>query len=99
MLAALLGVCVPGFWLSLNFIYFFAVRLGWLPAGGYASVFVDPWAALRYMALPAVSLGLNPSALVPRIARPCLPGVLPQGYIPAPRAKGPSQGLVNAGPR
>ena len=32
MLAALLGVCVPGFWLSLNFIYLFAVRLGWLPA-------------------------------------------------------------------
>ena len=32
MLASLLGVCVPGFWLSLNFIYLFAVRLGWLPA-------------------------------------------------------------------
>src|SRR5216684_649496 len=26
MLGALLGVCVPGFWLSLNFIYLFAVR-------------------------------------------------------------------------
>src|SRR5215510_12650598 len=32
MLVSLLGVCVPGFWLSLNFIYLFAVRLGWLPA-------------------------------------------------------------------
>ena len=32
MLGALLGVCIPGFWLSLNFIYLFAVRLGWLPA-------------------------------------------------------------------
>src|SRR2546421_333156 len=35
MLGALLGVCVPGFWLSLNFIYLFAVRLGWLPAAGF----------------------------------------------------------------
>src|SRR5439155_21889378 len=34
MLAALLGVCVPGFWLFLNFLYLFAVRLGWLPAAG-----------------------------------------------------------------
>ena len=33
MLGALLGVCIPSFWLSLNFIYLFAVRLG-LAAGG-----------------------------------------------------------------
>src|SRR5437867_4209019 len=94
MLAALLGVCVPGFWLSLNFIYFFAVRLGWLPAGGYASVFVDPWAALRYMALPAVSLGFNQSA---RIARSCMLEVLQQDYIRTARAKGLSQGVVIVG--
>src|SRR5947209_6102817 len=97
MLAALLGVCVPGFWLSLNFIYFFAVRLGWLPAGGYASVFVDPWAALRYMALPAVSLGFNQSALIARIARSCMLEVLQQDYIRTARAKGLSQGVVIVG--
>src|SRR5438128_8801321 len=67
MLAALLGVCVPGFWLSLNFIYLFALRLRWLPAAGYASIFVDPVAALRYMVLPAVSLGFSQSALIARI--------------------------------
>ena len=32
MMGALLGVCIPSFWLSLNFIYLFAVKLGWLPA-------------------------------------------------------------------
>ena len=68
MLGALLGVCVPGFWLSLNFIYLFAVRLGWLPVAGYASIFQDPLAAVRYMVLPAVSLGFNQSALIARIA-------------------------------
>ena len=94
MTAALLGVCVPGFWLSLNFIYFFAVQLRWLPAGGYASVFVDPWAALRYMVLPAVSLGFNQSALIARIARSCMLEVLQQDYIRTARAKGLSQGVV-----
>src|SRR6185295_17923126 len=88
MLGALLGVCIPGFWLSLNFIYLFAVRLGWLPAAGYASILTDPWAALRYMVLPAVSLGFNQSALIARIARSCMVEVLQQDYIRTARAKG-----------
>jgi peptide/nickel transport system permease protein len=94
MLGALLGVCIPGFWLSLNFIYLFAVRLGWLPAGGYTSMFVDPWAALRYMVLPAVSLGFSQSALIARIARSCMLEVLQQDYIRTARAKGVSQRAV-----
>ena len=94
MLGALLGVCIPGFWLSLNFIYLFAVRLGWLPAAGYASVFVDPWAALRYMVLPAVSLGFNQSALIARISRSCMVEVLQQDYVRTARAKGLSQRTV-----
>lgn len=88
MTGALLGVCIPGFWLSLNFIYLFAVQLRWLPAGGYASVFVDPWAALRFMVLPAVSLGFNQSALIARIARSCMLEALQQDYIRTARAKG-----------
>jgi peptide/nickel transport system permease protein len=97
MLGALLGVCIPGFWLSLNFIYFFAVQLRWLPAGGYASIFVDPWAALRYMVLPAFSLGFNQSALIARIARSCMLEVLQQDYIRTARAKGLSQRVVVVG--
>jgi peptide/nickel transport system permease protein len=88
MTLALLGVCVPGFWLSLNFIYLFSVRLGWLPVAGYASVFSDPVAALRYMLLPAVSLGFSQSALIARIARSCMIEVLRQDYIRTARAKG-----------
>lgn len=94
MLGALLGVCVPGFWLSLNFIYLFAVRLGWLPAAGYASFFTDPVAALRYMVLPAVSLGFNQSALIARISRSCMLEVLQQDYIRTARAKGLAQPAV-----
>jgi peptide/nickel transport system permease protein len=94
MTAALLGVCIPGFWLSLNFIYLFAVNLGWLPAAGYASLLTDPVAALRYMVLPAVSLGFNQSALIARIARSCMLEVLQQDYIRTARAKGLSQRVV-----
>ena len=88
MLSALLGVCIPGFWLSLNFIYLFAVRLGWLPAAGYTSIFADPLAALRYMVLPAVSLGFNQSALIARISRSCMLEALQQDYVRTAQAKG-----------
>jgi peptide/nickel transport system permease protein len=94
MFAALLGVCIPGFWLSLNFIYFFAVQLRWLPAGGYTSLWVDPGAALRYMVLPAVSLGFNQSALIARIARSCMLEVLQQDFVRTARAKGLGEGAV-----
>ncbi len=94
MTTALLGVCIPGFWLSLNFIYLFAVRLGWLPAAGYTSFATDPVAALRQMVLPAVSLGFNQSALIARIARSCMLEVLQQDYVRTARAKGLSQGVV-----
>jgi len=95
MLGSLLGVCVPGFWLSLNFIYLFAVRLGWLPAAGYASVLSDPVGALRYMVLPAVSLGFNQSALIARISRSCMLEALQQDYVRTARAKGlPSRAVT-----
>src|SRR5258706_3420955 len=94
MLGALLGVCVPGFWLSLNFIYLFAVRLGWLPAAGYASIFTDPLAALRYMVLPARSPGLDQSALIARISRSCMLEALQQDYIRTARGKGLSTNVV-----
>ena len=94
MTAALLGVCVPGFWLSLNFIYLFSVRLGWLPVAGYASVFSDPVAAFRHMLLPAVSLGFSQSALIARIARSCMIEVLRQDYIRTARAKGLAERTV-----
>jgi len=94
MLGALLGVCIPGFWLSLNFIYLFSVRLGWLPVAGYASFFVVPVAALRYMVLPATSLGFNQSALIARISRSCMLDVLQQDYVRTARAKGLSERIV-----
>jgi peptide/nickel transport system permease protein len=94
MFLALLGVCIPSFWLSLNFIYLFAVNLGWLPAAGYASILSEPKAALRYMVMPAISLGFSQSALIARIARSCMVEVLQQDYVRTARAKGLAQRVV-----
>src|SRR5256885_7321810 len=53
-----------------------------------------PISAVRYMVLPAVSLGFNQSALIARIARSCMLEVLQQDYIRTARAKGLSQRVV-----
>src|SRR5207244_13133110 len=64
------------------------------PAAGYASVFVDPVAAARFMVLPALSLGFNQSALIARISRSFMLEVLSQDYVRTARAKGLSQPIV-----
>jgi peptide/nickel transport system permease protein len=94
MAVALLGVCIPSFWLALNFIYLFAVQLKWLPAMGYIPLSQGLGRTLRYMLLPAVSLGFNQSALIARIARSCMLEVMRQDYIRTARAKGLAERVV-----
>jgi peptide/nickel transport system permease protein len=94
MAVALLGVCIPSFWLALNLIYLFAVQLKWLPAMGYAPLSQGLGRNLRYMLLPAVALGINQSALIARIARSCMLEVMRQDYIRTARAKGLAERVV-----
>jgi peptide/nickel transport system permease protein len=85
---ALVGVCVPNFWIALNLIYLFAVQMRWLPAMGYAPLSAGLWKNLRYLALPAITLGFNQSALIARISRSCMLEVLRMDFVRTARAKG-----------
>ncbi len=80
MLAALVGVAAPVFWLGIMFQLFFAVRLGWLPSGGMGS--------LKHLVLPSLTLGLATAALIARITRSSMLDVLRQDYITTARSKG-----------
>jgi peptide/nickel transport system permease protein len=84
----LIGVSIPSFWLGLLVIKLFAVKLGWLPASGYVPITEDFWAHLRYMALPALTLGFIQSALIARMTRSAMLEVMNQNYIRTARAKG-----------
>ncbi len=79
-LGALFGASLPGFWLGLVLIYFFAVKLGVLPVMGRGG--------LKHLVLPAVTLGFGLAAVYARILRAGMLDVLGQDYIRVARAKG-----------
>jgi ABC-type dipeptide/oligopeptide/nickel transport system permease component len=80
MVVALGGVSMPVFWLGLNLILIFAVRLHWLPAIGH-----ETW---LHLILPSVTLGAASAAIIARMTRSSMLEVLRQDYVRTARAKG-----------
>jgi peptide/nickel transport system permease protein len=93
---ALVGLSVPHFWLGLLMIVAFAVKLHWLPAGGYVSFGHDPVENLRHMVMPAIVLGTGLSAVVMRQMRSAMLDSLGADYVRTARAKGLSEFSVVA---
>lgn len=88
---SLIGMAVPSFVLGLALIIVFAVTLKVLPVAGYVSPAADFWQSLRYMILPAVSLGTILAALLTRTTRAAVLDVLNSDYIDAARSRGVSE--------
>ncbi len=91
---ALFGICMPNFLLALLLIFLFGVRLRWLPISGYVDPLEEPWAGLRSLALPAITLGLALAAVVTRTLRSSMLEALTEDYVRTARAKGLGEGQV-----
>jgi peptide/nickel transport system permease protein len=83
-----LFIGVPGFWLGLLAIIFFALVLGWLPPGGRVAPLQDPGLALRSLVLPALVLGLGQGAVIARFTRATVLEVLADPFVLTARGKG-----------
>jgi ABC-type dipeptide/oligopeptide/nickel transport system permease component len=86
-IVTLLGLSFPAFYLGIILIYFFAVRLDWLPSVGAPS-FSHPVDNLQHLILPAVTLGLIEVAYISRMTRSAMIAVLSDDFIRTARAKG-----------
>lgn len=86
MLTSVAGVSLPGFWLGLMLVMLFSVELGWLPVAGFSS----KWGIV----LPALTLAANQMAVLARMTRSTMIGVMHQDYIRTARAKGLSGSTV-----
>ena len=74
------GHSMPSFVLGVLLVLIFAVSLGWLPSGGYAS-----W---QHAILPIITLSIGGAAVLARYTRSAMLEVLGQPYIRAASAKG-----------
>lgn len=88
------GVGLPNFWIGILFILLFALVLGWLPPGGRVGFGEDPVLALKYLALPALTLAIPQSAVFSRFLKVAVVDVLHEDYIRTARAKGLAEHAV-----
>jgi peptide/nickel transport system permease protein len=93
-MVALSGLSIPNFWLGIMLILLVSVNLGWLPASGYESIFVDPLRSLETMIMPAFVLGTSLAATLMRHTRSAMLGVLKADYVRTARAKGLREKVV-----
>ena len=92
---------LPGFWLGLMLIMFFAGRLGWFPVGGMhapdAAFMPGPARLadlLHHLVLPVATLALGSFMGMARHLRASLDEALAQDYIVAARARGLSERTI-----
>ena len=83
---AYLGISFPVYWVGLLLILLFAVTLHWLPPSGYGS--------LRFLVLPALTLGMRSIAFLARMTRSAMLEALSADFVRTACAKGLSEWVV-----
>jgi peptide/nickel transport system permease protein len=83
---AILGICVPTFFLGPLLVMFFAVDLEWFP--------VSEMTGVSSLVLPSLSLGIPLAAVLTRMTRTTMIEQLREDYVRTARAKGNSEFIV-----
>ncbi|MFN8525834.1 MAG: ABC transporter permease [Chloroflexota bacterium] len=83
-----LSQAIPNFWLGILLIILFAVMLGLMPPGGRGDFSRDPVLALKFIALPAITLALPAAMNLSRLTKASVLEVLYEDYVRTARAKG-----------
>lgn len=89
IILAMIGISSPNFWVGLVLIMIFAQGLGLFPALGYVPILEGNFFnTLRYLMLPALTLGLQMAAETARLTRSSMLEVMRSDYIRTAKAKG-----------
>lgn len=83
---ATLGIAVPSFVICTVLMYFFGVKLRWLPTLGLSS-----W---KHYIMPVFALAAYPTSYIMRLMRSSMLDVLGQDYMRTAKAKGLSQKVI-----
>lgn len=88
------GLSLPAFVIAILLIIVFGQGLRVLPTRGYEDFFEDPAASLRYLALPALTMGIALTAPILRMLQSSMQEVMRNEYIRSARAVGLSDTQV-----
>jgi peptide/nickel transport system permease protein len=94
MVLAVSGFSMPVFWLGFVLVYLFAISVPWLPVQGFQPLAGGLAPFLRHLILPAVTLSVVYMALIARMTRASMLGVLGEDYVRTAFAKGLAPGRV-----
>ncbi len=93
-LASMVLFALPGFWLSLVFVMWFAIDLRWFPAVGYTPMSQSFGGWLSSITLPSVSLALPTMVLIGEQLRNGFVQVGDQDFVRTLRSRGLSSARV-----
>lgn len=85
-----LGTSIPSFFLSLILVYFFTIKLGWLPSSGMTTLGAEggAWDVIRHMMMPVIVLSTSLAGSNIRYIRSSVLEILQQDYLRTAKAKG-----------
>lgn len=84
-----IAIAVPSFWVGILLILVFSVKMGLLPSSSaYVPLWQDPVEAMRYLIMPAFTLGLFTAGYLGKFFRSSLEDVANLDYMMAARARG-----------
>jgi peptide/nickel transport system permease protein len=83
-----IGITIPVFWLGILMIYFFGLKLHWLPTSGYTSPFTDFVLSTRQLVMPVFCSSLFAIAANARQMRSSMLETISQDYIRTAWSKG-----------
>jgi len=89
-----IGITIPVFWLGIILIYFFGLRLHWLPLHGYTSPFVDLVKNIRQLVLPVFCIMVFNLSATQRQMRSAMLEVIRQDYVRTAWSKGLTERVV-----
>jgi|SRR5665648_132318 len=85
---AIAGMSIANFWLALNLMWLFGVKLRCLPVQGFIPLTENFIQSIKHLVLPAFCLGLPSGAFIARMTRSSMLEVIREDYIRTAKAKG-----------
>ncbi|MBE6006364.1 MAG: ABC transporter permease [Lachnospiraceae bacterium] len=90
----MLGISVPGFFLSILLIWVFGLILHWFTPGRFVSFERNPAAFIRFMLFPAIAIAIPQTCVLSKYIRTAVVDEVRADYVRTARSKGSTKNRI-----